>query len=164
VSESLANPTLTALGVDFNYKHDDLTFSAGYRHQVTGHRTDDPKVTQLGLLMATYAPRLGRHTIAIRGRLEDTVHANSNPYRLRLRAEYRYAIEAWGPVSYLFANDEVFYQFSNDEAYRNRFQAGASLKIGKRASLLVYYQRQDDKLNNPGALNVLGLILKTTVH
>ncbi|HTT03146.1 MAG TPA: DUF2490 domain-containing protein [Steroidobacteraceae bacterium] len=162
VSESLDNPTLSALGADLNYKDGAWTFAAGYRHQLTGHRTVDPKVTQIALLMATRAWQLGRSTVLIRARFEDTITASSNPYRMRVRAEYRWKTSDLGPISYLFTNDEVYYQFSNNEFFRNRFQAGMNFLLGKRTGLKLYYQRQDDKLSHPGAINALGLIAAIT--
>jgi hypothetical protein len=163
VSESLPNPVFTGLGGDLNYRHGDVTLSTGYRHQLTGHGTDEPKVTQLALLIGTYAPQFGSNTIALRCRVENAVNASGNPWRIRLRAEYRWATDDLGPITYVFANDEVFYQFQASEWYRNRFQAGVNFALGRRLDLLVYYQRQDDRLNTPGALNVLGLILKATL-
>ena len=163
-SETLPNPTLTALGADFNYKDGDWTFGAGYRHQVTGNRQgNEINVTQVALVMATYMRRFGRNTLAFRARFEDTLTAASDPWRARLRAEYRYATENLGPVSYLFTNDEVFYQFSDSEFFRNRFQAGANLILGKRTNLRLYYQRQDSRNANPGAINALGVLAVVTL-
>jgi hypothetical protein len=156
-SEELSNPTFSALGADLTYKDGEWSIAAGYRHQVTGHKTDEPKVTQLALLMGTYAPRFGRSTVLIRFRVENTITATSNPWRIRMRAEYRWATEQLGPVTYLFVNDEVYYQFQQSEWYRNRFQVGSNLKLSKSANLLLYFQRQDDKLNHPGAINALCL-------
>src|SRR5215469_2112793 len=57
LSESLSNPTLTALGADLNYKAGSWTLSAGYRHELTPERPEeniegrDVKITQLALLM-----------------------------------------------------------------------------------------------------------------
>jgi hypothetical protein len=59
----------------------------------------------------------------------------------------------------VFANDEIYYGFQDDLLYRNRFQAGIDLIMTQSSGMRLYYQRQDDKLNNPGALNVLGVIL-----
>ena len=159
-SENLPNPVYTALGLDFAYQHSEWTITAGYRHQVTGHQTDDPKVTQVGLIAVQYAHRFDRGTLALRSRIENTVHATANPWRLRLRAEYRWATPGMGVLSYLYTNDEVFYQASLSEWYRNRFQAGAALRLDERTSFLIYYQRQDDRVNTPGALNVLGIVFK----
>jgi hypothetical protein len=159
-SESVPNPTYSALGLEFNYKNRDLTLTGGYRHQVTGHKTDEPKVTQLALLMGTYAPRFGRSTVALRLRIENTITASGNPWRVRMRAEYRYALADFGPVTYAYTSDEVFYQFQQSEWYRNRFQAGVNLKFGRRWNVLGYFQRQDDRLNHPGAINALGFTMK----
>jgi Protein of unknown function (DUF2490) len=159
LSESLPNPILTALGADLNYKTGEWTLTLGYRHQLTGDRQgEEINVTQVLRLSATWARRFGRSTIAVRTLLEDTLTASSNPWRLRLRGEYRWATEDWGPISYLYSNDEVFYQFSDDEFWRNRFQAGLNLRCGKRTSLRLYYQRQDSKNQTPGAINALGVL------
>jgi hypothetical protein len=52
----------------------------------------------------------------------------------------------------------VFYKFENDEWFRNRFQAGANLKLTRRTELKVYYQRQDETVGHPGQINALGLL------
>jgi len=159
LSETLPNPTLTALGADVNYKNGEWTLSLGYRHQLTGNRQGEQiNVTQIALFMATWAHRFGRSTVAIRTRFEDTLTASSDPWRARLRAEYRWATEEWGPVSYLYSNDEVFYQFSDNEFWRNRFQAGLNLVCGKHTNLRLYYQRQDSQHQTPGAINALGVL------
>lgn len=160
LSETLPNPSQTATGLDVSYNEGQWTFTAGYRHQVTGDRiNENPNVTQIARGSTTYAHRFGRSTVLARVMLEDTLSASSNPWRARLRAEYRWATTGPGSVSYLFANDEVFYQFSNSEWYRNRFQAGVNLQLNKGVGLRVYYQRQDTKDSQPGAINALGLLM-----
>jgi len=160
LSETLPNPTLTAMGADVNYKDGEWTFSLGYRHQLTGNRQgEEVNVTQVALLMATWRHRFGRSTIALRTRVENTLTASGNPWRARFRAEYRWATPDWGLVSFLYSNDEVFYQFSNDEFWRNRFQAGGNLTFSKHADLRLYYQRQDSRDQTPGAINALGVLL-----
>ena len=162
LSGTLSNPILTALGADVNYKYDGWTFSLGYRHQVTGNRQgEDINITQVALAMGTWARRFGRSTIAIRTRVENTITA-SNPWRARLRLEYRWATEDWGPVSYLYSSDEVFYRFDKDEFWRNRFQAGCNLTFSKHTDLKLYYQRQDSRHQTPGAINALGVLAVVT--
>jgi hypothetical protein len=159
LSETLSNPILTALGLDVNYKFDDWTVSVGYRHQVTGNREgEDINVTQVALVMGTWARRFGRSTIAVRTRVENTITASGNPWRARLRLEYRWATENWDWVSYLYSSDEVFYRFDKDEFWRNRFQAGCNLTFSKHMDLKVYYQRQDSTHQTPAAINALGLL------
>jgi len=160
LSETLPNPTYSASGLDLNYKTGSWTFSLGYRHQVTGDRgqEENPNITQLVRLTGTHAWRFGRSTVLFRTRIENTLTASSNPWRVRLRGEYRWATEGLGPISYLFTNDEVYYQFSNDEWFRNRFQAGMNLIATKRTGVRLYYQRQDTKNSTPGAINALGVL------
>jgi hypothetical protein len=163
LSETLENPIFTALGADVNYKYGDWTVSLGYRHQVTGnHEGEDVNVTQLALLMGTWARRFGRSTIAVRTRVENTISASSNPWRARLRLEYRWATDGWGPMSYLYSSDEVFYRFDKDEFWRNRFQAGCNLTLGKHTGVKVYYQRQDSRHQTPAAINALGVLAEIT--
>jgi hypothetical protein len=167
-SESLPNPTLTSLGFDLNYKTGDWTLSAGYRHELTPERPPETvdgasvKITQVALLMGTYVWRFGRNTLAFRLRFDDTINASSNPYRARFRAEYRWAVEGVRWMSYLYTNDEVFYEFQDEKFFRNRFQAGANLILTKRTSLKVYYLRQDSNNSTPGAINALGLTAAAT--
>jgi hypothetical protein len=163
LSESLSNPTLTTLGADLNYKAGVWTLSAGYRHELTPERPEENiegrnvKVTQVALLMAKYAKRFGRSTLAFRFRFDDTINATSNPYRVRFRAEYRWATAGVPWMSYLFASDEVFYGLQDQGWYRNRFRTGANLILSKRTTLDVFYQRQDSNNSTPGAINALGL-------
>jgi hypothetical protein len=161
-SETLANPVYTSLGTDLGYDRGHWTLSVGYRHQVTGHETDEPKITQLALLIASYATKFGPNSLALRCRVENAFNSSGNPWRVRLRVEYRRASGALQPISYLFANDEVFYQFQASEWYRNRFQAGVNWNYTQRTSLRIYYQRQDDRLNTPGAVNALGVTVSST--
>jgi Protein of unknown function (DUF2490) len=164
LSETLENPAYTAGGVDLDRKTGEWTLGVGYRHQVTGNRQgEDVNITQVLRLNATWKHRFGRNTIAVRTRVENTLTASGNPWRVRLRPEYRWATPDWGRVSYLFANDEVYYRFSNDEFFRNRFQAGMNLVLGKRTELLVYYQRQDTNGQTPGAINALGLKMEVAL-
>jgi len=159
VSESLENPVFSALGADLDYHHENWTFTGGYRHQVTGHSSDEPEITQLATVMATWAPYIGESTVLLRLRVDNTFTAHENPWRLRLRAEYRLRSRGLGPIRYLFANDEVFYKFSDNDWYRNRFQAGVNLELTERASMRVYYQYQYSNNTTPASINALGLTL-----
>jgi Protein of unknown function (DUF2490) len=168
VSESLPNPTLTALEADLNHKVGDWWLSIGYRHDATPERPEETvdgrqvKITQTVKLFGSRAWRFGRNTLALRLRLDDTLNASSNPYRARVRLEYRWATAGLSWMSYLFANDEVFYEFQDQEWYRNRFRAGANLVLSERTDLQVFYQRQDSNNSTPGAINALGLTLDVT--
>ena len=167
-SESLQNPTLSSLGADLNYGLGRWTVSAGYHHEVTPERppeTIDGKsvnITQLLRLMGSRAWRFGRNTLALRLRLDDTLNASSNPYRGRIRLEYRWAPEGPRWLSSLFTNDEVFYEFQDQKWYRNRFRAGANLTLTERTDLQVFFQRQDSNNSTPGAINALGLTVDVT--
>ena len=114
-SDSLPNPTYTAGGLDLNYNNGPWEFSLGYRHQVTGHETYDPTVTQIARLTAAHRWKIDRSTIIVRFRVENTITASDNPWRIRLRGEYRWAtqglrdISYLRAISYLYTNDEVFY-------------------------------------------------------
>lgn len=168
LSESLPNPTLSSLGVDLNYKAGNWLLSVGYRHELTAERPEENiegrnvKITQVALLMAKYAQRFGRSALVFRFRLDDTIGATSNPYRARIRAEYRWATEGIRWMSYVFANDEVFYEFQDQTWFRNRFRAGMNLILTKRTKLDVFYQRQDSNNSTPGAINALGLTAAVT--
>jgi hypothetical protein len=160
LSESLSNPTYTAAGLDLDRKFGAWTIGIGYRHQVTADQQgEDVNITQVARLNATWRFRSGRNTFSFRTRVENLLTASGNPWRVRLRPEYRWSTPDWGVVSYLYTNDEVFYRFSDDEFFRNRFQAGMNLVFSKRTSLDVYYQRQDTNGQTPGAINALGLTL-----
>jgi hypothetical protein len=167
-SESLPNPTLASPGADLNYKAGVWTLSAGYRYDATAEREPETidgksvKISQVALLMGSRSWRFGRSTLALRLRLDDTINASSNPYRARVRLEYRWATEGLRWVRYLFTNDEVFYEFQDQKWFRNRFRAGANLVLTERTDLDVFYQRQDSNNSTPGAINALGLTLDVT--
>jgi hypothetical protein len=157
VSDEPPNPALTALGMDVNYTFSGAwTVSLGYMHQVSSNREENPNITQLARLTATYAYKFGRSTLLVRSRLQ--YDFNSSAWHLRLRAEYRFATDHFGPLSYLYTNNEVFYQFSNQELYRNRFQVGTNLIFTQRCSARVYYQYQNTKNNEPKVVNALGIL------
>jgi hypothetical protein len=168
LSESEPNPTLASPGLDLNYKAGEWRISAGYRYNATAEREPETvggksvKISQVALLEGSRAWRFGRNTVGLRMRFEDTLNASSNPYRARVRLEYRWATEGLRWVSYLFTNDEVFYEFQDQKWFRNRFRAGANLALGERTSLDVFYQRQDSNNSTPGAINALGLTLDVT--
>jgi hypothetical protein len=159
VSDEPPNPALTSLGMDVNYKFGGAwTVSLGYVHQVTGNREENPNVTQLARLTTTYAYKFGRSTLLVRGRLQNNLTSSSNPWQARLRAEYRYATDRLGPIAYLYTNYEEFYQFSNQEFFRSRFQVGTNLIFTQRFSARVYYQYQDTRNNEPKVINALGIL------
>jgi hypothetical protein len=168
LSESEPNPTLLSPGVDLNYRAGEWRVSAGYRYDATAQREPETiggksvKISQTALLMGSRAWRFGRNTLALRLRLDDTLNASSNPYRARIRLEYRWASEGLRRVSYLFTSDEVFYEFQDQAWFRNRFRAGANLTLTERTDLQVFYQRQDSNNSTPGAINALGLTLNVT--
>jgi hypothetical protein len=158
-SDEPPNLAQTALGMDVNYKFGGTwTVSLGYLHQVSGSLDNLPHVTQLARLTATYAYRFGRSTLLVRGRLQNDLTASGNPWLVRLRAEYRWATENLGPVAYLYTNDEVFYQLSNNELFRNRFQVGTNLIFTQGFSARVYYQYQNTKNNEPKVINAFGVL------
>jgi hypothetical protein len=168
LSESEPNPTLLSPGVDLNYKAGEWTLSAGYRYDATAQREPETvggksiEIKQTALLMGRRAWRFGRNTLAVRLRLDDTLDASSNPYRARVRLEYRWAPEGLRWVSYLFTNDEVFYEFQDQKWFRNRFRAGGNLTLTEHTDLQVFYQRQDSNNSTPAAINALGLTLNVT--
>jgi hypothetical protein len=168
LSESLANPTLTSGEVDLNHKIDDWWLTIGYRHNATPERPEENiegrnvKISQVVVLFGSRAWHFGRNTLALRLRLDDTINASSNPYIARVRLEYRWGTEGISWMSSVFANDEVFYEFQDQNWYRNRFRAGANLILTERTGLQVFYQRQDSNNAKPGAINALGLTLDVT--
>jgi hypothetical protein len=159
LSEDLPNPTLAAAGADVSYRNGDWTLAAGYRGEISGNRVVGRSKTQLALMMASWRQRFGRSEFDLRARLEDTLGAAGNPYRARLRAEYRWNLPRAGLVSYVFVNDEGFYRIAGDEWYQNRAQGGTDLALGARTDLRLYYQRQDSRDGRPRASNALGLLM-----
>jgi len=157
VSETLPNPVSQSLGAWLSYEKGDWTYLLGYKHQLSTHPTDDPTVNQYLSPAVVYAPRFGRSTLAVRLRFDDTLKATSG-WRMRIRVEYRWATEL-GPISYVYTNDEVFYQFSSSAWFQNRFDVGVNMVFTKRTSMRLYYRRQYNKENDPSTLNILGITL-----
>jgi Protein of unknown function (DUF2490) len=160
--EALPDPTLTALGLQLDQRLGALILSVGYRHEVDRHSTGGPDVTQLALLETTYVVRADRSTIELRARADNTLHTSGNPWRFRIRGEYRWATRGMDPLSYVFVNDEEFYQASEHEWSRNRAQAGIDLAISRRTDLQLYYQYQYERIGQPARINAMGLYL--TAH
>ena len=155
--ESVPNPTLTALGLQLDRKLGHWSFGLGYRHETERHATGGPDISQLALAVATFREDFGRSAVQIRSRVDNTLHSSGNPWRFRIRAEYRWATLGLRPINYLFLNDEAFYQGSAGEWSRNRAQGGLGLDLGRGKDLQVYYQWQNDRIASPARINALGL-------
>jgi len=153
--ESVPNPTLTALGLQLDQKFRHWSIGLGYRRQAVRHSTGGPDISRLAIAVAAFREDFGRSAVQIRTRIDNTLHSSGNPWRFRLRAEYRWATPGMRPISYLFLNDEAFY--SAGEWSRNRAQGGLGLNLGRGKDLQVYYQWQNDRISNPARINALGL-------
>jgi hypothetical protein len=162
--EDLANPTLTALGLQVGRSVGKWTLAASYRHQVVRHSSGGPTISQLAIAMTTFTDTFGRSTIAIRARADNTLHSSGNPWRFRLRGEFPWSTPGAGPITYLFVNDEVFYQGSAGEWSRNRAQVGLNVRFYRRYDLEIYHQWQNDELSQPARINALGLLLKVNLE
>ncbi len=167
-SETLANPVLASPGADLNYDIGPWTLSAGYRYDATAQREPETiggktvTIKQDALLMGKRSWRFGRSTLQLRLRLDDTLSASSNPYRARVRVEYRWATEGLRRVGYLFTNDEVFYEFQDQKWFRNRLKAGLNLTLTPRTDLQLYYLHQYSDNSTPATINGLGLTCAVT--
>ncbi len=167
-SETLANPVLASPGADVNYQLGRWTLSAGYRYDATAQREPETvggksvKISQTALLTGKRSWRFGRNTLGLRLRLDDTLNASSNPYRARVRVEYRWATEGLRWVSYLFTNDEAFYEFQDQQWFRNRFKAGLNLTLTPRTDLQIYYLHQHSDNSTPATIDGLGLTCDVT--
>lgn len=97
--EAEPDPTLTALGLQLDQRLRALILAAGYRHAVARHPTGGPDVTQLVLLESTYVVRADRSTLIFRARADNTLHSFGNPWRFRIRGEYRWVTRCMDPIS-----------------------------------------------------------------
>jgi len=137
VAESVHNPTLTALGLGLDGNLGHWILATSYRHELIGHATGGPPISQLATAMAAYTANFDRSTVEIRGRTDNTLNSTGNPWRFRIRGEYRRVSAEVQAISYSFINDEVFYDGSTSDWSRNRAQAGMNLSfIPRTASVL----------------------------
>lgn len=165
LGNDLPNPTLSAAGLQFDYRIGSWTASAtGYQVSIRNAETGARTTVLLPAAALSYQVDVGAFSFADRNRVEQLEGLAGSPTRYRNRASvYRHLAGASLPTD-IFITDEVFYDFSKDSWTRNRAQAGIQLHVDKKARLQVFYLRQNTTYGAPDRLNVLGLTLQLDIE
>ena len=165
LGNDLPNPTLSAGGLQFDYRMGFWTASATdyyvcIRNAKTGART----IVWLPAAALSYQVDVGAFSLADRNRVEQLEGLAGSPKRYRNRASVYWRLAGDSVPTDIFITDEVFYDFSKDSWTRNRAQAGIQLHLDKKARLQVFYLRQNTTYGAPDRLNVLGLTLQLDIE
>lgn len=161
MGNDLPNPTLTAGGLQIDYRRGSWTATAtGYyvsiRNAESGARTS----IWLPAAAVTYGFGIGPVALSDRNRLEQLEGLPGAPARYRNRASADWPVPGQHVSIDIFVADEVFYDFSRDRWTRNRAQVGLQFQPAPNAWLQSYYMRQNNTYGAPDRLNVLGLTLQ----
>jgi hypothetical protein len=165
LGNDLPNPTLSAGGLQFDYRMGSWTASATdyyvcIRNAETGART----IVWLPAAALSYQVDVGAFSLADRNRIEQLEGLPGSPRRYRNRASVFWHLAGDSVPTDIFITDEVFYDFSRDSWTRNRAQAGIQLHLDRKARLQVFYLRQNTTYGAPDRLNVLGLTLQLDIE
>jgi hypothetical protein len=165
LGNELPNPTLSAGGLQFDYRMGSWTASAtGYyvciRNAETGGRT----TVWLPAAAVSYQVDVGTFSLADRNRVEQLEGVAGSPTRYRNRASVYWHLAGYSVPTDIFITDEAFYDFSKDSWTRNRAQAGIQLHVDKKARVQLFYLRQNTTYGAPDRLNVLGLTLQLDIE
>jgi hypothetical protein len=164
LGNDLPNPTLTAGGLQFDYRFGSwIASGTGYYVSVRSAETGARTAVWLPAAALTYQIEVGRFALADRNRVEQLDGLPGSPTRYRNRASAYWHIARGSTVTDLFATDEVFYDVSRDSWTRNRAQAGVQMHLDTNARLQVFYLRQNTTYGTPDRLNVLGLTLQLEI-
>jgi hypothetical protein len=160
LGSGLPNPTLTAAGLQIDYRIGSWTSSAtGYYVSVRNAQTGVHAAIWLPAAALTYNMDVGRLTVSDRNRVEQLEGITGSPTRYRNRASVAWTLSESGRIAKAFVADERFYDFSKDRWTRNRIQAGIQFTLPRDANLQVFYLRQSDPFGALNRLNVLALTL-----
>lgn len=161
VGNDLPNPTLTAGGLQIDYRFGSWMASAtGY--YVSIRNTQSGARTSLWLPAAamSYEIRLGPVAIFDRNRFEQLDGLAGCPSRYRNRVVADWHFPAGRQLTDVFLSDEAFYDFSRDRWSRNRAQVGVQFHLAQNTRLQTFYMRQNNTYGASARLNVLGLTLQ----
>jgi hypothetical protein len=161
LGNDLPNPTLTAIGLQFDYRINSWIASAtGYYVSIRNADTGAYATVWLPAVAITYEYRGDRLLLSDRNRVERLEGLASPPTRYRNRASANWHISGDKESTSIFIADELFYDFSTDRWTRNRAQVGFQFHLSAGANLQVFYLRQNNPFGTPGRLNVLGMTLQ----
>jgi hypothetical protein len=160
----LPNPTLTAGGLQFDYRLGSwIASGTGYYVSIRNAETGARTTVWLPAGALTYEFDVGNLSFADRNRVEQLEGIPGSPTRYRNRASVYWHLAGDPPSADVFITDEAFYDFSKDSWTRNRAQAGVQFNAAKDVRLQVFYLRQNNTYGTPDRLNVLGLTLQIDI-
>jgi hypothetical protein len=165
LGNDLPNPTLTAGGLQIDYRVGSWTASAtGYyvsiRNAQSGTRTE----IWLPATALTYEFSIGPLALSDRNRVEQLEGLPGSPLRYRNRAGADWRLPGRQALTDIFVVDEVFYDFSRDRWTRNRAEAGFQFRLAANTRLQTFYMLQHNIYGAPERLNVLGLTLQLDIE
>jgi Protein of unknown function (DUF2490) len=165
LGNELPNPTLSAGGLQFDYRMGSWTASAtGYYVSIRNAETGARTIVWLPAAALSYQVDVGAFSFADRSRVERLEGLTGSPTRYRNRASVYWRLAGDSVPTDIFITDEVFYDFSKDGWTRNRAQAGIQLHLDRKARLQLFYLRQNTTYGAPDRLNVLGLTLQLDIE
>ncbi len=158
--EGLPDPALWGGGAILDRRFGDLTVSVGdlavvARSPLSGARLD----VDVPLIAVSYKWSIAGFAVSDRNRLEDLIGVPADPWRYRNRLTLEHPVAGIGPLSSIFASEEIFYDLRMRQWTRSRGQIGVGMAAGHDAELRLYYLRQDDRAALPRAINALGVTL-----
>jgi hypothetical protein len=161
LGNDLPNPTLTAVGLQLDYRINSWIASAtGYYVSIRNADAGAYATVWLPAAALTYENHWGRLLLSDRNRVEQLEGVASSPTRYRNRASVDWRVARGKDSTHIFIADELFYDFSKDRWSRNRAQLGLQFHVSADANLQVFYLRQNNTYGTPERLNVLGLTLQ----
>ncbi len=164
LGNGLPNPTLTAGGLEIDYRIGAWTASAtGYYVSIRSAQGADRTAIWLPAAAVTYEIGVGNALLSDRNRVEQLDGIPGSPIRYRNRAGADWHLQGRHGLTDLFVADEVFYDFSRDRWTRNRAQAGVQFDLTANTRLLTFYMRQNNTYGAPDRLNVLGLTVQIDI-
>jgi hypothetical protein len=164
LGNDLPNPTLTAGGLQFDYRFGSWTASCtGYYVSIRNAETGARTAVWLPAAALTYQVDFGHLSLADRNRVEQLEGLPGSPTRYRNSASVYWHVAGDTALTDVFVTDEVFYDLSRDSWTRNRTQAGFQFHLDKDKKLQIYYLRQNNTYGTPDRLNALGLTLQLAI-
>jgi hypothetical protein len=161
LGNELPNPTLTAAGLQIDYRFGSWIASAtGYYVSIRNAQSGARTTIWLPAAALTYEVSYGPVVLSDRNRVEQLEGIPGSPGRYRNRAGADCNIPAGRQLTDVFLADEAFYDFSTDRWSRNRAMAGVQFQLAPDTRLQTFYMRQNNITGTPGRLNILGLTLQ----
>jgi Protein of unknown function (DUF2490) len=165
LGNDLPNPTLTAGGLQFDYRLGSSWVVSGTGYYVSIRNAESGSRTAVWLPAAalTYQIDVGRLVLSDRNRVEQLEGLPGSPTRYRNRASAYWHVAVGHELTDVFVADEVFYDFSRSSWTRNRAQTGLQFQLSADSKLQMFYMRQNNTYGTPNRLNSLGLTLQLDI-